>query len=146
VLLGDAVCSFNPTYGQGMSTAALQAEALGRALDMWPTLDPRFVKAFYKKAAKAITPAWQLTTGADFALPATVGPKAPGTDLLNRYMPYVFRASETVALRVIEVTTLLRPPQSLLTPRMMVAVFRASRRVARSGQAAPVVERQPLAA
>ena len=149
VLLGDAVCSFNPTYGQGMSTAALQAEALGRALDRLPTVDARFVKAFYRGAARAITPAWQITTGADFALPGTVGPKAPGTDLLNRYMPHVFRASqvsEQVALRVIEVTSLMRPPQSLVTPRMLLAVFRASRQATRTPQPVLVPVPQPLAA
>ena len=145
VLLGDAVCSFNPTYGQGMSTATLQAEALGRALDRVPTLDARFVRAYYRRAARAITPAWQITTGADFALPRTVGPKAPGTDLLNRYMPRVFRASQVdqaVALRVIEVTSLMRPPQSLLGPRMLAAVFRASRRTA--GAPEPVGGRVPV--
>ena len=130
VMLGDAVCSFNPTYGQGMSTAAMQAEALGQALDKVPTLDDRFVRHYYRRAAKAVTPAWQLTTGADFALPRTEGKKAPGTDLLNRYMPYVFRASqvsEEVCQRVIEVTALLRPPPALLTPKMVAKVFLAAR-------------------
>ena len=131
VMLGDAVCSFNPTYGQGMSTAALQAEALGQALDATPTLDQRFVRRFYRRAAKAVTPAWQLTTGADFALPQTSGSRPPGTDLLNRYMAHVFRASQVsdeVCLRVIEVTALLKPPQALLTPRMVATVVRAARR------------------
>ena len=149
VMLGDAVCSFNPTYGQGMTTAALQAEALGKALDRATGLDARFVKAFYKRAARAITPAWQLTTGADFALPATQGKKAPGTDLLNRYMPHVFKAAQVddaVCLRVIEVTTLLRPPPALLTPAMLVKVFRASRRVPAPAPAAVPAEREPVAA
>lgn len=149
VLLGDAVCSFNPTYGQGMTTAALQAEALGRALDKVPTLDARFVKASYKGQAKAVATAWQLTTGADFALPGTVGPKAPGTDLLNRYIPRVFRAaqvSEDVCLRVIEVTTLLRPPPALLTPAMMVKVFRANRRAPAPVEAPATAEKEPVSA
>jgi 2-polyprenyl-6-methoxyphenol hydroxylase-like FAD-dependent oxidoreductase len=149
VLLGDAVCSFNPTYGQGMTTATLQAEALGKALDRDAGLDARFVKAFYKRAAKAITPAWQLTTGADFALPATQGKKAPGTDLLNRYMPHVFHAAQVddaVCLRVIEVTTLLRPPPALLTPAMMVRVLRASRRLPAPAPAAVPAAPETVAA
>jgi 2-polyprenyl-6-methoxyphenol hydroxylase-like FAD-dependent oxidoreductase len=149
VLLGDAVCSFNPTYGQGMTTATLQAEALGQALDRTAGVDARLVKAFYKRAAKAITPAWQLTTGADFALPATLGKKAPGTDLLNRLIPHVFRAAQVdvdVCRRVIEVTTLLKPPPALLTPAMLVKVARASRRRPAPAPVATPTEREPVAA
>ncbi|HTJ74134.1 MAG TPA: FAD-dependent monooxygenase [Acidimicrobiales bacterium] len=150
VLLGDSVCSFNPTYGQGMSTAALQAEALGRALDRSSGLDGRFVKAFYKRAAKAINPAWMLTTGADFALPATTGPKPPGTDLLNnRYMPRVFLAtqvSDDVCRRFIEVSALLKPPPALLTPAMIVKVLVASRRARRTVAPVPAPTAQPTTA
>ncbi len=133
VMLGDAICSFNPVYGQGMSSATLQAEALGKALDAIPTLDDRFVRLFYKRAAKAISAPWQMSTGADFALPATTGPKAVGSDLVNRYMAKVLRASqvsEEVCLRLLEVTTLLRPPRDLMTPAMIAKVHRIVRGMA----------------
>ena len=147
VLLGDAVCSFNPVYGQGMSTATLQAEALGQSLDSFPTLADRFVRSFYNRAAKAITPAWMLSTGADFALPQTTGPKAPGTDLINRYMVKVMKASQVsaeVSQRLLEVTCLLRPPQALLTPAMMVKVGRAVRRASVPVAVAPVAPVAPV--
>ncbi|MDQ4097097.1 MAG: hypothetical protein M3144_04425, partial [Actinomycetota bacterium] len=131
------VCSFNPVYGQGMSSATLQAEALGKVLDEVPTLDDRFVRAFYRRSAKAIAPIWQMSTGADFALPQTTGPKAPGTDMINRYMAKVLRAaqsSEEVGRRFLEVTCLLRPPRDLLTPAMMAKVRRAARQAPPAGR------------
>lgn len=132
VMLGDAVCSFNPVYGQGMTSATLQAEALGRVLDDVRTLDDRFVRAFYRRAAKAVNPVWQMSIGADFALPETRGTKPPGTDLVNRYMAKVLRASrvsEQICLRLVEVTSLVRPPFALMTPAMVAKVWWAQRRV-----------------
>ena len=40
VVLGDAVATFNPSYGQGMTTAALQAEALRRQLQVNAYMHP----------------------------------------------------------------------------------------------------------
>ena len=85
VALGDAICSFNPVYGQGMSSAVLQAVALGKALAEHEN-DARLVHAFYKQAGKVIDNPWKIAVGADFAYPECTGPKPAGTDLVNRYL------------------------------------------------------------
>jgi 2-polyprenyl-6-methoxyphenol hydroxylase-like FAD-dependent oxidoreductase len=75
--LGDAISSFNPTYGQGMTSASLQAAELDALLTSRPSLDG-LALAFFKRAARVIDIPWQLAVGEDFRFPQTTGPKPPG--------------------------------------------------------------------
>jgi 2-polyprenyl-6-methoxyphenol hydroxylase-like FAD-dependent oxidoreductase len=76
VVLGDAVSSFNPFYGQGMSSAALQVQAL-RQLLAERGAESRGLEglalAFFPKAAGIIETPWTLTTIQDFGYPQTQG-------------------------------------------------------------------------
>jgi 2-polyprenyl-6-methoxyphenol hydroxylase-like FAD-dependent oxidoreductase len=132
VALGDAICSFNPIYGQGMSSAVLQAIALGETLR---GSSDRIEHAFYKRAAKVIENPWRIAVGADFAYPECAGAKPLGTDLVNRYMARVLlatRVSPEVNSAMILVQNLLAPPSILFKPAMVRKVLRASRAVAQS--------------
>jgi 2-polyprenyl-6-methoxyphenol hydroxylase-like FAD-dependent oxidoreductase len=131
VALGDAVCSFNPIYGQGMSSAALQAEALGTAVGRHGIGSSKMAADFYRRAAKVVANPWMIAVGADFASPKTTGPKPPGTDLINRYLAKVQLASHVsvrVQSQLMLVQNLLAPPQSLMKPAMIARVLRAARR------------------
>jgi 2-polyprenyl-6-methoxyphenol hydroxylase-like FAD-dependent oxidoreductase len=145
VLLGDAVASFNPIYGQGMTSAALQAEALAAALDRCREVGPRFVRTYNRMAGQAVEAPWRLSVGGDFALPRTTGPRPRGTALLSPYMRRVLLAAqrdELVAGRFVEVTNLLRPPASLLAPAVALRALRAPR-VRPAVPAQPVHEQEP---
>jgi hypothetical protein len=129
VALGDAICSFNPVYGQGMSSAVLQAVALGNALEEHRN-DTRLVHAFYKRAGKVIDNPWKIAVGADFAYPETTGPKPAGTDLVNRYLQRALVAAQVspeVNSRLILVQNLLAPPGTLMRPTFVRTVLRAAR-------------------
>ena len=69
VALGDAICSFNPIYGQGMSSAVLQAVRARRRASTRTTTTTGSPRAFYKRAAKVIDNPWKIAVGADFAYP-----------------------------------------------------------------------------
>ena len=127
--LGDSICSFNPVYGQGMSSAVLQAVELGRCLEDHEN-DESLVTGFYKQAAKVIASPWQIAVGADFAYPEATGPKPAGTDLMNRYIGRVLTAalvSPEVNTAMLMVQNLMAPPSSLLRPAMLRKVRRAAR-------------------
>jgi len=134
LVLGDALCSFNPTYGQGMTSAAMQAAALDELLTLRMGRLDGLAPVFFKRAAQVIDTPWQLAVGEDFRFPDTTGPKPPGVDLLNHYVAAVHRATlvdPVVGAAFIQVMNLLAPPSSLLTPGMLLRVWRANRRRSR---------------
>ena len=81
--IGDAICSFNPIYGQGMSSAALQAAALSRCVAKQDLASPALPRRFYRSAAKIVTRPWAVAVGGDFFYPETTGPRPPLVDVLN---------------------------------------------------------------
>ena len=67
---GDAVVSFNPTFGQGMTMTAIQAGNLRGVLDSGtPDIAGRLAKA----TAKTTSPVWAMTTIGDLALHNATG-------------------------------------------------------------------------
>jgi len=115
VVVGDAVCSFNPVYGQGMSSTALQIERLRDLLaDDVPDLAGRCAAAFAEVAA---TP-WALATGKDRRFPGL--PRKPLPErLLDRYLDRLLSVAgqdPAVTLAFGRVLNLLAAPPSLLAP------------------------------
>jgi 2-polyprenyl-6-methoxyphenol hydroxylase-like FAD-dependent oxidoreductase len=118
LVLGDAVCSFNPVHAQGMSSAALQARALGGAVARHGPTSPGLPRAFYRRAAKVIDVPWRLAA------------RAGGPGLVNRYLGLVLRACHTsvpVARQELRVRNLLARPKTLMTPAMVLRILWAAR-------------------
>jgi hypothetical protein len=82
------VCAFNPVYGQGMTAAALGAEALDRWLrgESWRRRPGRG-QVFQHALARANATPWQLATGADYGFRTTEGsPEKWVARLTSRYL------------------------------------------------------------
>src|SRR5215203_2603003 len=127
LVLGDALSSFNPIYGQGMSAAALQAEVLDQML-LDKVAEKEFARVFFKRTKKIVDTIWELATGEDFRYPQTIGSRPPGIKLINKYVAHVHRATtkdEVVCDAFLKVMGLLKPPASLLHPKILWRVLSA---------------------
>jgi 2-polyprenyl-6-methoxyphenol hydroxylase-like FAD-dependent oxidoreductase len=119
LVIGDAICSFNPIYGQGMTVAALEALALRDCLSCG-TED--LAGRFFRAAAAPIRDAWELSATPDLSLPEVDGTPPLVARLLNKYVDRVLTAAEydTVALdQFARVTGLIDPATRLLRPSIM---------------------------
>jgi 2-polyprenyl-6-methoxyphenol hydroxylase-like FAD-dependent oxidoreductase len=129
LVIGDAVCSFNPFYGQGMSVAALEGVLFAKCLDGGPpeTLSSRF----YRDARGIVETPWMIAAGSDFAFPGVTGSKPAGTDLVNWYLRRVHRVASTdreVCRSFFDVANLLKPATALFAPRIVGRVIAGSLR------------------
>lgn len=93
--VGDSLCRFNPIYGQGMSSAALQAKLLHDVLarvaaqaDQISALQTQFMAG----VGAVLQAPWTMGVNADFAYPGTRGERPEGYEEGRQFETALFRA------------------------------------------------------
>ncbi len=128
LVMGDAFCSFNPFYGQGMSVCALEARALADCLQ--EADDGQYLSGlarnFFGRVARIVATPWKMTAVEDFRFPSVEGVKPVGTAALSQYLTLLHRASlqdSEVARAFYHVMMLTHPPETLLGPRVALGTL-----------------------
>ncbi|OBA84207.1 hypothetical protein A9W99_05230 [Mycobacterium sp. 1164966.3] len=128
LVMGDAICSFNPVYMQGMTMAALQAVALQNCL---ADRDGELSRRFFRATAKQIAPVWRANRLSDF----TVAPGGGWRRELRRVMSWPTDKAQAaaandpvVAEAILRVQHFVDPPARLLRPSLLMRLVAANRR------------------
>ncbi|HEY5878980.1 MAG TPA: FAD-dependent oxidoreductase [Nakamurella sp.] len=125
--IGDALCSLDPTFGQGMSVAALQAAALA---ELMAGGSDAIARDYPARADRIVDIAWTVVRGTVLGLPGVEGTVARGEATVGRYvrrLQRVARQDPVVSAAFMRVMNLLAPPASLMKPAIAVRVLRPRR-------------------
>jgi 2-polyprenyl-6-methoxyphenol hydroxylase-like FAD-dependent oxidoreductase len=130
LVCGDAMCSVNPIYGQGMTLAALEVATLRECLRGGGSDLPR---RYFRASAKPIGVAWQMVASSDLTFPAVAGRRSRLMRVTKRLLDWALTACESdldVAVRFFKVNGLIYSPIRLLHPAFVyrVAVVNVRRR------------------
>jgi flavin-dependent dehydrogenase len=133
LVIGDAVCSFNPVYGQGMTSAALQAIALRDCL--LNASPENLAKRFFRTTTKKLRPIWLANRFNDFIALPVDGWRSAARRILNRGQDKVMAAAANdIVLTELFVRTihLVDSPIRLMHPAMLMRVISGQRRRSRA--------------
>jgi 2-polyprenyl-6-methoxyphenol hydroxylase-like FAD-dependent oxidoreductase len=129
LVTGDAICSFNPIYGQGMTVSALDAMALRECL-----LDgnQELAHRYFKAAAKNISVPWAMNATADLAFPEVDGRRTRAMRVAGVVSDWFLSTCESdlaATIRFFKVLAMTDSPIHLLHPAFLgrVAVNRLRR-------------------
>jgi 2-polyprenyl-6-methoxyphenol hydroxylase-like FAD-dependent oxidoreductase len=129
IIIGHAVCAFNPTYGQGMTVAALDAQMLDKCLQKQRERYPKgdltgFARQFQQKLAKLHTIPWMFAISQDCRYPGSEGAKLNlATRLTIDYMDLVLKVlvpDAKVCQAFLEVMHMIESPAVLFHPSIAV--------------------------
>jgi 2-polyprenyl-6-methoxyphenol hydroxylase-like FAD-dependent oxidoreductase len=126
LVFGDAICSFNPIYGQGMSVAGLQARALASSLTAGTA---GLAQRFFTTAAKFVDNPWLMAVGGDLRYPAVEGPRTAMGNFINWYLGKLHiaaRKDPELTLAFHSVANLLADPPTLLKPNIAYRIARGN--------------------
>ena len=132
LITGDAIASFTPTYGQGMTFACLCAEALEECLAMQTPHNMKgLANSFCIKEQSPTELCWSSSTGQDFTVPGVQSntQPPPGSSFVNGYFDYVFRVcaqehNKDVWATFMKVISMLSHPAVMFSPTVVLPVIR----------------------
>ena len=146
ISIGDAICAFNPAYGQGMTVASAEALVLRDCLAGGGRKG--LPRRYYAKVAKLINVPWDMAVGADLRYGHVVGARSGKTNFLNGYIARLFVAASRqplVAKAFLSVANLMAPPPKLVAPSVLARVLAYGRKPQTGVAAAtPVRELEPI--
>jgi 2-polyprenyl-6-methoxyphenol hydroxylase-like FAD-dependent oxidoreductase len=127
VVLGDALATFNPAYGQGMSVAALGAGVLARELRRSGLAGPGLARRVLRGAARHVDAAWTTAVAMDVLYPQVKGGRATAAGRLaaaySRRLTRAATGSYDAAAALWDVTSLTAAPTRVLRPRALLAAL-----------------------
>ncbi|MFF4252086.1 NAD(P)/FAD-dependent oxidoreductase [Streptomyces sp. NPDC001663] len=127
LVLGDALATFNPAYGQGMSVAALGALDLFRALRQGGISSPGLPRRVLHDAARHVDSAWSTAVAMDVFYPDVRGAEPTIADRLNaayaRRLTRAATGSYNAAAALWDVTSLKTRPSRVMRPAALLATL-----------------------
>ncbi|TNH28022.1 FAD-binding monooxygenase [Micromonospora orduensis] len=136
LVMGDAVCSFNPVYAQGMAVAAIESRVLADQLSRSPVPPAR---EFFQAISRQIDSPWDFAAVADLGYAGVEGRRTPRVRMINSYVARLQRAAvhdESLTNALMRVAGLVDEPTALLRPGRVLRTLRHAGR--RSPAPAPL--------
>ena len=131
LVFGDALCSFNPVYDQGMTVSCMESLALRECLAAGTQ---KIAQRFLRAANRLIDIPWQIAVGSDLQHPLVEGKRTTQVRFINWYIAKLYLAAQydaVLANRFLEVANLMRQPTALLDPQIAFRVWKGNRALAR---------------
>ena len=132
IVMGDAACSFNPVYGQGITVATLAGLTLADCLQQQKIeqTSHNFVglsRRFQKHLAKVNEVPWLMATSDDLRWSTTIGAKPDlKMRLMHKYIEKVIHCAcydNYVYQTFMEVAHMLEQPTALFSPKVLFKVL-----------------------
>ncbi|MFG2793454.1 NAD(P)/FAD-dependent oxidoreductase [Streptomyces sp. NPDC048419] len=127
LVLGDALATFNPAYGQGISVAALGARDLYRALQQGGICSPGLTERVLHSVSRHVNTAWSTAVAMDVLYPEVRGGRPTIADrAAAAYVRRLTRAATSswnAAAALWDITSLQAPPSRAVRPAALLATL-----------------------
>jgi 2-polyprenyl-6-methoxyphenol hydroxylase-like FAD-dependent oxidoreductase len=127
LVTADALCSFNPIYGQGMTVAALEARLLQRLLQ---EDHDELGRRFFAAASELLNTPWNLIMSGDLRFPFVEGERSEALLAMGEYLERYRKAATNdaaLATQLLRVINMVDEPARLMAPDLEARVVGAFR-------------------